>query len=76
MGLQRLLHIAVNDTLQLDNGVSGVRALGYPVQVALHAIEVGALEDRVETLKEAISRDCHIERSRTSKRGQNRLAES
>lgn len=53
-GLQRLLHIAVNDTLGLDNGVSRTRALGYLVQVALRAIEVGALEERVGALEDAM----------------------
>ena len=56
--IQRLLEIATLDTLALENSVARSRTLAYLGQTALKCLEVGELEERLETLEAALrSRD-------------------
>ena len=52
--IQRLVEIAVMDTLALENGVARNRTLAYLAQTALRTIETGELEDRIRTLETAL----------------------
>ena len=52
--IQRLIEIAVMDTLALDNGVARNRTLAYLAQTALRSIETGELEERIRTLETAL----------------------
>jgi len=52
--IQRLVEIAVMDTLALDNGVQRNRTLAYLAQTALRTIEVGELEERIRNLEAAL----------------------
>lgn len=52
--IQRLLNIAVVDTLGLDNSVARSRTLAYLAQVALKALEAGEMQDRLEALEAAV----------------------
>lgn len=52
--IRRLLEIAVLDTLGLDNSIARSRALAYLAQVSAKLLEVGDLEERVETLELAV----------------------
>ena len=49
--IQRLVKIAVVDTLSLENSIARSRALAYLAQTALKVLEVGELEHRVEQLE-------------------------
>ena len=49
--IQRLVKIAVVDTLSLENSIARSRALAYLAQTALKVLEAGELEDRVERLE-------------------------
>jgi hypothetical protein len=52
--IRRILLVAVSDLLGLENSVARCRTLGTLMQVALKALEVGELEERVEALEEAV----------------------
>src|SRR6266511_4111543 len=52
--IQRLVEIAVMDTLALENSVQRNRTLAYLAQTALRSIEVGELEERIRTLEAAL----------------------
>lgn len=52
--IRRLVEIAVLDALGLDNSIARSRALGYLAQVALKTLEVGELEERLQTLEAAV----------------------
>jgi hypothetical protein len=49
--IQRVLEIAMLDTLALENSVARVRALTYICQTALKCLEVGELEERIAALE-------------------------
>ena len=51
--VRRLLEIAAVDTLGLENSVARSRTLAYLAQVALKALEVGELEERLAVLEES-----------------------
>ena len=51
-GIRRIIEVAVYDSLALENSIARNRALAYLAQVALHALEVGNLEDRVSALEQ------------------------
>jgi hypothetical protein len=53
--VQRLLEIAVSDTLSLENSVARSRTLAYLAQVALKALEVGQLADRIDALERLVA---------------------
>lgn len=53
--VQRLLEIACLDTLSLENSVARSRTLAYLAQVALKALEVGELAERIEALERLVS---------------------
>ena len=50
--IRRLLEIATADTLVLESSIARSRALAYLSQMALKALEVGELEERVRALEE------------------------
>ncbi len=52
--IRRVLEIAVLDTLSLENSIARSRTLAYIAQVALRALEVGELEDRVRALEAVV----------------------
>jgi hypothetical protein len=54
--VQRIIEIAVLDTLSLDNGVARNRTLLAGAQSALRALETGELADRVEALEAIVKR--------------------
>ncbi len=54
-GIRRLIHVAVIDTLGMENSLSRSRTLAYLVMVALKALEVGNLEDRINILEQAVN---------------------
>ncbi len=49
--IRRLLEVAVVDTLSLESSIARSRALAYLAQMALRALEVGELEERVRALE-------------------------
>ena len=51
-GIRRIVEVAVLDTLAMENSLSRNRTLAYLVQVALHTLEVGDIEARIEALEE------------------------
>src|SRR5271157_2517367 len=51
-GIRRIVLIAVLDALSMENSMSRARTLAYLAQVALHMLEVGDIEARVEALEE------------------------
>ena len=53
--VQRLLEIAASDTLSLENSVARSRTLAYLAQVALKALEVGDLAQRIEALERLVA---------------------
>jgi hypothetical protein len=53
-GIRRLVEVAVIDTLGMENSIARSRTLGYLAQVALHTLEVGNLEERLEALEQSI----------------------
>jgi hypothetical protein len=53
--IQRLLEIACLDTLSLENSVARSRTLAYLGQVALKALEVGELAERIEALERLVA---------------------
>ena len=52
--VRRLIHIAVLDTLSLENSIARSRSLAYLAQVALKALEVGEFEERLRSLEAAV----------------------
>lgn len=58
--IRRVLHIAVIDTLRLENSVARARALAYLARVALRAVEMGEHEERLRALEEAVYRRAGI----------------
>jgi hypothetical protein len=52
--VRRLLEIAVLDALGLENSIARSRTLAYLAQVALKALEVGELEERVRELESVL----------------------
>lgn len=52
--IQRVLEIAIIDTISLDNSPSRNRTLGALVASALKALEVGDLEERLTALEAAL----------------------
>jgi len=53
-GIRRLVHVAVIDTLGMENSISRNRTLAYLAQVALRTLEVGNLEERIMALEQVI----------------------
>ena len=51
-GIQRVVEVAIFDTLALENTIPRNRTLASLAQTALHTIEVGDIEARVEALEE------------------------
>lgn len=51
--IQRLIDIAILDTLGLENSVARARALLYAAHTALKCLETGELEERVTQLEAA-----------------------
>jgi hypothetical protein len=54
--IRRVLELAVLETLALDNSIARVRALGSLSQIALRALDVGDLEERLGALEAAQQR--------------------
>jgi hypothetical protein len=52
--IRRLLEIAATDTLSMDNSIPRNRMLVSLVQVALHTLEVGDLEQRIAALEQSV----------------------
>jgi hypothetical protein len=52
--IQRVVEVGVLGALELENSLSRSRTLGYLAQVALRALEVGELEERLAALESAI----------------------
>ena len=52
---RRLLEIAALDSLALENSVARSRTLAYLAQVALKALEVGELAERIDALERLVS---------------------
>ena len=53
--VRRLLEIVALDTLSLENSVARSRTLAYLGQVALKALEVGELAERIEALERLVA---------------------
>jgi len=53
--VRRLLEIAVLDTLSLENSVACSRTLAYLAQIALKALEVGELAERIDALERLVA---------------------
>jgi hypothetical protein len=53
-GLQRILEIAMLDTLAMENSLPRNRTLAYLTQVGLKALEVGNTEERLAVLEQAV----------------------
>jgi len=53
--VRRLVEIAVLDTLALENSVARSRTLAYLAQVALKALEVGELAERIDALERLVA---------------------
>jgi hypothetical protein len=53
--VRRLLEIAALDALGLENSVARARTLAYLAQVALKALEVGELAERIEALERLVA---------------------
>ena len=50
-----LLEVAALDTLSLENSVARSRTLAYLAQVALKALEVGELAERIDALERLVA---------------------
>jgi hypothetical protein len=53
-GIRRLVEVAVLDTLGMENSISRNRTLAYLAMVALRALEVGNVEERIQALEQAV----------------------
>jgi len=62
--IRRLLEVAVVDTLGLESSIARSRTLAYLAQMALKALEVGELEERLATLEHVM-----LPRSQNERRG-------
>jgi len=51
-GIQRVVEVAIFDTLALENTIPRNRTLASLAQAALHTIEVGDIEARIVALEE------------------------
>jgi hypothetical protein len=60
--VQRLIDIAILDTLSLENSVARARTLLYAAHMALKCLEVGELEERVALLEAALATRTPAER--------------
>lgn len=49
--VQRVLEVAINDTLGLENSLSRARTLAYLAHVGIRALHAGDLSERVEILE-------------------------
>ncbi len=58
-GIRRLIHVAVIDTLGMENSISRNRTLAYLAQVALRTLEVGDIEDRIAVLEQLVGPHTH-----------------
>jgi hypothetical protein len=54
-GIRRILTAVVADTIAQANSAQRSRAIGYLLGVALKALEVGELEERLEALEQRIA---------------------
>ena len=54
--VRRLLEVAINDCLQLENSVSRARAVGTLALAALKVFEVGEHAERLAAIEEALRR--------------------
>jgi hypothetical protein len=52
--IRRIIEIAIVDTLAMENSLSRNRTLAYLVMVALKALEIGDLEERITVLEQAV----------------------
>ena len=52
--IQRILKVAIVDTLGLDNSPARSRTLGYLASLSLKALEVAELEQRVAALEQVV----------------------
>ena len=52
--IQRVVEVAIEETLALENSVARNRTLGSLAQTALKALEVGELAEEVRVLKQAV----------------------
>ena len=52
--IRRLLEIAANDTLSLENSIARARTLAYLAQAAVRLLEAGELGDRLDQLEAAM----------------------
>jgi len=55
--IQRIIEIALLDTLSLDNGVARNRTLLAGAQTALRALETGELAERVGNIEAILKRE-------------------
>jgi len=53
--VQRILEVAVVDTLGLENSPARSRTLGYLASLSLKTLEIGELEERVAALERLLS---------------------
>jgi hypothetical protein len=53
-GIQRILEIAMLDTLAMENSLSRNRTLAYLALAAMKALEVGVQEERITALEQAV----------------------
>jgi hypothetical protein len=52
--IQRIVEIAVLDTLGLENTIARARTLAYLAQIGLKALEVAEFDERVQALEAAM----------------------
>ena len=60
--IQRLVEIAVVDTLGLENSVARARTLAYLAQVAAKLLEAGEHEDRLSRIEQALGPRLQVRR--------------
>ena len=58
-GIRRLIHVAVIDTIGMENSISRNRTLAYLAQVALRTLEVGDIEGRIAALEQLVGPHAH-----------------
>ena len=62
--VQRILEVALLDTLGLDNSVARSRTLAYLAVVALKALEAGQTEERLAALEDTLRPRLQIPKSK------------
>jgi hypothetical protein len=62
--VQRILEVALLDTLGLENSVARSRTLAYLAQVALKLREAGQTEERLAALEETLRSRLHVLKAR------------